>query len=135
MYIQYRFCQLFHHILILITGYCHPCHAEPHIPPFHFSVQFSVVGGGVALAAAGALAAQSFLTSTTAAVVGGGAAAVGGVMMAQEQCLGESVNMMIYLDSNNDNVPGPLYCRATSGQCCELILARRLGRFRCPAVC
>ena len=86
---------MFHHILILITGYCHPCHAEPHIPPFHCSVQFSVVGGGVALAAAGALAAQSFLTSTTAAVVGGGAAAVGGVMMAQEQCLGESVNMMI----------------------------------------
>ena len=106
-----------------------------YIIPFHFSVQFSVVGGGVALAAAGALAAQSFLTSTTAAVVGGGAAAVGGVMMAQEQCLGQSVNMMIYLDSNNDNVPGPLYCRATSGQCCELILARRLGRFRCPAVC
>ena len=65
------------------------------ITPFHCSVQFSVVGGGVALAAAGALAAQSFLTSTTAAVVGGGAAAVGGVMMAQEQCLGESVNMMI----------------------------------------
>ena len=58
----------------------------------------------MALAAAGALAAQSFLPSTPAAVVGGGAAAVGGVMMAQEQCLGESVNMMIYLDSNNDNV-------------------------------
>ena len=108
------------------------------ITPFHCSVQFSVVGGGVALAAAGALAAQSFLTSTTAAVVGGGAAAVGGVMMAQEQCLGESHhddNGDIYLDCNNDNVPGPLYCRATSGQCCELILARRLGRFRCPAVC
>ena len=108
------------------------------ITPFHCSVQFSVVGGGVALAAAGALAAQSFLTSTTAAVVGGGAAAVGGVMMAQEQCLGQwqhDDNGNFYFDCNNDNVPGPLYCRATSGQCCELILARRLGRFRCPAVC
>ena len=60
-----------------------------YIIPFHFSVQFSVVGGGVALAAAGALAAQSFVTSTTAALVGGAAAAGGGVMMAQEQCLGQ----------------------------------------------
>ena len=68
-----------------------------YIIPFHFSVQFSVVGGGVALAAAGALAAQSFVTSTTVTVVGGGAAAVGGVMMAQEQCLGESEH-----DDNGD---------------------------------
>ena len=106
--------------------------------PFHFSVQFSVVGGGVALAAAGALAAQSFVTSTTVAVVGGAAAAGGGVMMAQEQCLGQCQddNNVIYLGSSNDYcVPGPLYCRAASGQCCSLILARRLGRFRCPAVC
>ena len=109
-----------------------------YIIPFHFSVQFSVVGGGVALAAAGALAAQSFVTSTTVAVVGGAAAAGGGVMMAQEQCLGQCQddNNIIYLGSCNDNcVPGPLYCRAASGQCCSLILARRLGRFRCPAVC
>ena len=92
----------------------------------------------MALAAAGALAAQSFVTSTTAALVGGAAAAGGGVMMAQEQCLGQCQDdhNNIYLDSCNDNrVPGPLYCRAASGQCCSLILARRLGRFRCPAVC
>ena len=28
--------------------------------------------------------------------------------------------------------PGPFYCRAASGQCCEVIYRRR---FRCPAAC
>ena len=93
-----------------------------------------MVGGGVALAAAGALVAQSF--APLGALLGGGAAvaaAGGGLMVAQEQCLGE-----FYLLDDRCNVmcaiciAGPLYCRARSGQCCELILRRRI---LCPPAC
>ena len=76
-----------------------------------FAVQFSVVGGGVALAAAGALVAQSF--APLGALLGGGAAvaaAGGGLMVAQDQCLGE-----LYILNDRSNVMNVriLYCRAT----------------------
>ena len=100
-----------------------------------------MVGGGAALVAAGALAATNFAAAGT--VVGGGAAvaaAGGGTMVAQSQCLGTNIHLYlsylsypIYFCMNC--VPGPLYCTAASGQCCEFILERRSGRFRCPRAC
>ena len=99
------------------------------------SVQFAVVGGGAALVAAGALAATNFAAAGT--VVGGGAAvaaAGGGTMVAQSQCLGNSLFTTRHKFCIN-YVPGPLYCTAASGQCCEFILVRSRGRFRCPNSC
>ena len=112
-----------------------------------------MVAGGAALVATASLAATSF-SPGMALLLGDGSsyilnlnccshldsgagatvtAAAGGNMVAQRMCLGNQMSQLSKLVYFIFIVlPGPLYCTARSGQCCELILGRR---FRCPLSC